>query len=620
MFRQYAKRYIGLGFPVIPVMSNKVPAIPSWAPYQERMPSDAEIEEWSRDLGGMNIGVVTGKLSNLTVVDADTPEAIKLIESLLPEQYEVPTVQTPRGGRHYYFQHAPQLRSKNGTLPHVDVKSEGGFILLPPSKTIATSDGKCATGQYSWLVKKMHRVPIPELLLERLIEGQKNGRPVAQGETPAPILNQGTRDQDLFHTAFYMLKDGRPLDEVRRIVLDMAKVCNPPFPEREALAKIESAYKRIQGKPGAISFDADADAVPDYHPLSKIKCRETYYLMQDRIPLAMLSLLVGDGGIGKSTLLTEIACRISKGEPLPGSHKALVKGTTIYITSENQPEEVLKPRVLACGGDTNKIIYLRNVLVPTSDKPDEPRVFDVSKHMPGLRRLIVQIGDVQLVVIDPIISHISERLDPNSTVLVRHVMDILSDFTRETQIALVVVAHMAKGQAVSAIYRVAGSHQWVAAARVVLAIMKDKEDTDPDRRLLCPLKSNIYISPRSLAFKIVPAYVQPEELPGANLKTAKVEFEPEELDIDVEALFAPIISPQSSTTSNAIRFLNETLKNGGVKQEEIEALAEKAGIKDRTLRVARQKLQIYPERVGFGPGGHWVLWLPDLWDAYKRGK
>jgi hypothetical protein len=63
------------------------------------MLSAEEIEVWSRDLGDMNIAIVCSPLSDLTVIDCDTPQAIQEVETLLPEEMELPIVHTPGGGR-----------------------------------------------------------------------------------------------------------------------------------------------------------------------------------------------------------------------------------------------------------------------------------------------------------------------------------------------------------------------------------------------------------------------------------------------------------------------------------------------------------------------------------------
>jgi len=302
--------------------------------------------------------------------------------------------------------------------------------------------------------------------------------------------------------------------------------------------------------------------------LDSVTSRQIPFLMKDRIPLGVVTLITGAGEVGKSTLLTEIACRISRGEPLPGSTGAEVEaGSTIYITTENPAEEVLRPRVLACDGDSSKIFHLQNVLVPSSEKANQPRVFDVTRDLPALAREMDKIKDVRLVIIDPAISHIPDKLDPNATAQVRHVMDTLFEFAQSRQIAVICVMHLAKGVAVSAVNKIAGSHKWKDAARVVLGVAPDKNDLTHERRFLSRLKANLDITYKTLAFRIKGAMIKdPNELdPEPVFKTTRVEFEPEELDMNTEEMFNPDPGQKAKPEGKlekAVEFLRSLMKEG----------------------------------------------------------
>ncbi|TFH37617.1 MAG: hypothetical protein E4G99_02090 [Anaerolineales bacterium] len=631
MFREYADKYLKLGISVFPARSNKVPAILSWAPYQTRTATPEEIEAWSEDLGDqINIALVCGNLSNITVVDCDSEEAAEKIESLLPDQIEVPIVFTPKKGcRHYYFQFTPGLLNRARYQAGIDVRTEGGYVLAPPSQTKKTPDGKCVDGEYIWhkeyQLGKNCPPPMPAGLRDYLLSGLKGEGQVRCGEESkdrSQILVEGTRDQDLFHLALQFFKDRRPLEEIRQNILRAAAICKPPQPEKEALAKLDSALKFYmksgKGKAKCEKADLieeDQSTLLDCRPLSSFVCRRIEYLMQDRIPFGMVTLIVGAGGVGKSTLLTEIACRVTRGEPLPGTNKALAKGSVIYITTENQPEEVLKPRAIACGGNLDRFHYTRNALIHTSEKATQPHVFDIVKDLPALKKQVALLRDVQIAIIDPAISHVGEKMDPNSSTHVRHVMDTLSAFADEAKIALVIVAHLAKGTAEQAMYKVAGSHQWVAAARVVQAVSLAKEDNE--LHLLSPLKSNVYVSPLTLGFKIIKVCIQTDDLPGINIPTVRVEFEDQEIDIDVEAQFNPG-NLETSQTTDAMLTLQHELHNGPRPEQAVRDVMTAKGINRGSYYNARRKLKIHTEKIG--KEGGWRLWLHDHWEAYCGSK
>jgi putative DNA primase/helicase len=141
----------GRGWSVIPLRANdKKPAIRSWAEYQRRAPTFQEIEQWF-DGRRLNIGIVTGHVSGIFVLDADTPEAIDWAELNLPvSDMRVRTA----SGLHLYFpfsadstiRNKTRIRVGNGGRIGLDVRAEGGYVVGPgsvhPSGTVYTREGK----------------------------------------------------------------------------------------------------------------------------------------------------------------------------------------------------------------------------------------------------------------------------------------------------------------------------------------------------------------------------------------------------------------------------------------------------------------------------------------------
>ncbi len=130
---QKAQEYISRGLSVIPVGTNKRPSLKSWKKYQEELASDLDIEQWfSKD---QNIGIVTGSISGITVVDIDVKGDVVVSVDKFPETY---TVKTPSGGYHLYYQYTPEIKQTANTfphLPHVDIRNDGGYVVAPPSQT-----------------------------------------------------------------------------------------------------------------------------------------------------------------------------------------------------------------------------------------------------------------------------------------------------------------------------------------------------------------------------------------------------------------------------------------------------------------------------------------------------
>lgn len=138
-----AREYVAAGISVIPLHGpdepkgapiekrGKRPAIDAWKEFQTRYATDEELVKWFSD-GKRNIGIVTGKLSGLTVVDFDTAEAIELAkEKGFPKG---PLVKTARGFHAYCrYEEGHRNFQKKAGLPGIDLRGEGGYVVAPPS-------------------------------------------------------------------------------------------------------------------------------------------------------------------------------------------------------------------------------------------------------------------------------------------------------------------------------------------------------------------------------------------------------------------------------------------------------------------------------------------------------
>ncbi len=131
--RYYAECYRQAGYSVIPIdWESKKPTV-AWKEYQTRLATDEEFERWF-DRGDSNIAVVTGPISNLTVVDVDPRNGG--VATIKGRHLGRATCLTGGGGYHYYYSHFPEAsKTKPGAWKGVDLKSDGGYVLAPPSVT-----------------------------------------------------------------------------------------------------------------------------------------------------------------------------------------------------------------------------------------------------------------------------------------------------------------------------------------------------------------------------------------------------------------------------------------------------------------------------------------------------
>ena len=149
-----------LNFSVVPVGKIKKPIIP-WKEFQVSLPTKEEVVLWWETYPDANVGIITGKVSHLLVVDIDprnggTDEMFAGIETV--------SANTPSGGKHLYFRLDEPISNKIGFYPGIDIRADGGFVVAPPSVV--------ESGEYSW-INEPGRVPlakIPKFVLDKLFE------------------------------------------------------------------------------------------------------------------------------------------------------------------------------------------------------------------------------------------------------------------------------------------------------------------------------------------------------------------------------------------------------------------------------------------------------------------
>lgn len=160
---QSALTYLSYDFSVIPVDGKtKIPII-QWKEYQDRRASKEEIESWIKQYPDMDIGIVTGSISNLIVIDQENGADFALFS-----RHETPTVITGGGGRHFYFSYIDEsVANAVRFMPLTDIRSTGGYVVAPPSKHKSGNN-------YVWDIPlgSVPIKPLPQIVLDELKKGK----------------------------------------------------------------------------------------------------------------------------------------------------------------------------------------------------------------------------------------------------------------------------------------------------------------------------------------------------------------------------------------------------------------------------------------------------------------
>jgi len=207
------------------------------------------IRNWWRAFPNANIGITTGAASGFFVLDVDGEEGKRSLTELEAKYGTLPeTVEsvTGGGGRHLFFRWPGRpIKNKIAVAPGLDVRADGGYIVAPPSNHISGA-------RYAWRVfaspDEATLAVAPLWLLDLLCSDKPyNGADVVTAPKVADLalagVPEGMRDVTLFRYACSLRARGLSREEAERLVLDAAAKCKPPFPQIEALAKVESAWR-----------------------------------------------------------------------------------------------------------------------------------------------------------------------------------------------------------------------------------------------------------------------------------------------------------------------------------------------------------------------------------------
>lgn len=345
--------------------------------------------------------------------------------------------------------------------------------------------------------------------------------------------------------------------------------------------------------------------------LNDIKSVPISWLWESRIALGKLTMIAGDPGLGKSLLTATLAAHVSKGFPWPVDSTKPLIGDVILLSAEDDAADTIKPRLEAMDADCSRIHIIESIQETNDeDETSTHRMFSFKQDVSKLAEQLDKLPNCSLVVIDPVSAYL-DSADSNNNSDIRGLLAPLAELASKNKIAVVLISHLNKNSSGNASYRVMGSLAFTAAVRSAYIVTKDKEK--PERRLLMPLKNNIAKDTTGLAYSII-------EINGAPV----IAWEDDPVEMTVEEALAPTESKEEySLTDIAIDFLLDFLSKGPVRVDEVHKEARKAGITQKPLRSAYDKLKVTSKKIGYNPG-YWMWILPEdalnTEDALSKGE
>ncbi len=334
----------------------------------------------------------------------------------------------------------------------------------------------------------------------------------------------------------------------------------------------------------------DEEAIPVGTWMSEIKPELVEWLWDRRIPLGKVTMLDGDPGRGKSTILYDLAARVTAGKDLPDG-QPLEKGGALIVSMEDGAADTILPRFLAASGDPKRamIIGAGTPLVI----PD-----DIGK----LERAIRQ-ASARLVVIDPVMGFLADNVNTNSDQQVRRALQPLVDLAQRSGAAIVLCRHLNKsGGGGETIYRGQGSIGFIGIARSGLMVGEH-----PDQEgvmVLAGAKGNLSEKPDSLAYRIKGAAT------ADGIPTAAIEYLGRTEITASQMNAAPGDEGERDRLTEAKEFLRDVLRARPVWSKQVYKEAREADISERSLQRAKADLKVQSFKDGETNKWMWILSAP----------
>jgi hypothetical protein len=411
-------KYRELGWSVIPVGADKKPLL-QWLEFQNRIVTQEELFGWYSKYPNCQLGIVTGAISNLVVIDVEAGGDISIYPKTL-------TVQTGGGGYHLYYQHpGKSFNNANRILELTDIRGDGGFVVAPPSKSYK--------GGYSWVIEngseeiELSKLPVfPVELIERL-KVLKN-EPLAQSNERIPV---GMRNDAAAVRTGELVSMQSP--EVWETVVwpQLLHWNNTALAEPLAEAELRKVYTSITERRRNELNSKRANELT----LKPFTLRDLYaenhppieWIADGLIPLGCLGALTGESNSYKSFLTLVLAYAIATGTPFLG-HFTTPRGKVLIIDEENN-RRIIEKRFRAMGIEANDDIVFLSQQGLQIDRED---------HHEKILRYVNELKP-RLVVMDSLVR--LHGRDENSASEIRIVMKGLMQLVAEDRTVLFIHHH-----------------------------------------------------------------------------------------------------------------------------------------------------------------------------------
>lgn len=565
----YAIKYAKLGLAVFPLKeNNKAPLTANG--FKDATKDIGVIKNWWKQHPKANIGIATGLVSGIAVIDLDedSERGISGYETMndwmIKEGCVFPDTWqsiTGRGGYHIIFKTNKPIKSRIGVMDGIDIRADGGYIVAPPS---IHPNGTQYEWEYAPDETELCAISDDEDVEYFFNVINLKGAESKTLEVPEKI-EKGGRNDMLYRLACSLQAKGFSDTAIKEAIKAENELkCVPPLPAREINTLVNSALTKEKGT--AVKNDKPTNEKPLNKPetgkktpslkvtsaqdLNEMELPEIYYAVEGMIPQGE-TVIAAPPKTGKSWLVLDMLIQISKGEPFLGFNTN--KSDTLYLALEdgiNFEQERLK-------------IVLNGKEAPSNFH----FVFEGTMNLANgfleqLDAVLAEYPTIKVIVIDTLY-FVKYSMNKNDTAYecdYRTGRD-LKNYADAHGISIIVVTHTTKLKHVEDdLANVSGTNGVTGASDAVVVIdKKQRQDTDAT---LFITGRRVRQSMHKIEFKPDCKWHYISATDGKEEKNEQAEREQEYFSSDIRAAVVEMASWNKSWKGTAGGFIEEAIRNG----------------------------------------------------------
>lgn len=325
-----ALHYLELGFSVIPISRDKIPLI-KWEVYQHQRPTAEEIKNWFTQFKGANVGIVTGAISGIVVVDVEVGGSVANLPLTVMSK-------TGGGGWHFFYKHPGKpIKTLGRIADRTDIRGDGGLVAAPPSvhksgkqyEWVVTPELADFADLPQWVLEKSQDVEIKNMDWQKFIVAE-------QGEGSRNMTATQLAGKLLYHlpqefwelTGWATMKEWNNSNNV------------PPLSEQELRTVWESIKKTEAGK--RITGNSDSFQPLLFTELMAMEFADTEWLVEQLVPAGSTTVVSGAPAAYKTWLILDLAIKVAKGGIL--FDKFVANQAGVLIVDEESGKRLLQKR------------------------------------------------------------------------------------------------------------------------------------------------------------------------------------------------------------------------------------------------------------------------------------